>query len=188
MGTLYPHKQRRIFYKADDVEADTWVILADLSDYSNYKWPSQPNGIIVLGIDIATEKASDGRYDIHVGVVKENDATNGSAQWIKSWFLNADGNATESTDRFVDKVSFVYPDSGVDDQGVDCSVDSSATRWVVGTASGDQTALQNDAANLASARGGSSLSAAAGDIVMFIDEGTSGGTISVAIGLDYVVV
>lgn len=182
----YPRRAYRAFYKADDIDADTWVILVDLDDETNYDH-ADVSSVTILGMDIATEKASDGRYDIHVGVVKENDTTDGSAQWVKSYFLNADGNATDGTDRFVDRITFVYPDAGVRPQGIDCTVHSGATPWIAGTASGNQTALDSDAGNLANAGGGSSKSAAVGDIVLFVDEGTTGGTISVALGIDYVV-
>lgn len=182
-----PRRLRRAFYKVDDIAADTWFILLDKSGAAAYNWPSGVDSFTIMGIDIATEKASDGRYDIHIGCVLENDATDGTAQWLRSWFLDADGNATDGTDRFVDRISFVYPGVNID-QGIDCSVVGGATDWLVGTASGNQTALQNDAANLGSCGDATAdKSAAAGDIVVFIDEGTTGGTISVAIGIDYVV-
>jgi hypothetical protein len=185
MTIEYPLKDRyhRAFLEAGDVAATTWYILVDMSDTTNYDHTAT-TGFSVLSLDLTSEKASDGRFEVRVGVVLENDASNGTAQWIKTWWLEADGNPTESTDRFVGEQDFTI--CGTRPAGLDVEVVGGATPWITGTASGDQTALENDATNLTSAGGGSSLAAAVGDIVVYVNETTDGGTINLAIGCNYI--
>lgn len=167
------------------VAASTWYILLDLSDTTNYDHKSGLTSFNILSLDISAEKGSDGVYDIWVGPVLENDGTNGTAQWIACWHMEASGNPTDSTDRLIDHIDRTC--SGVNPKGVDCSVVSGATPYISGGASGDQTALKNDAANLASAAGGSSLSAVAGDIVVWVEEVSDAGTIDLFLTVQYTV-
>lgn len=167
------------------IGASTWYILLDLSDTTNYDHESGLTSFNILSLNISTEKDSDGRYDIWVGPVLENDATNGTAQWIAAWHIEADGNPTDGTDRLVDHID--YTCHGVNSIGADCTVAGGATPYISGAASGDQTALQNDAGDLVSAAGGSSLSAAAGDIVVWVEETSDSGNIDLFLTVQYTV-
>lgn len=180
---LYPSRYYMALLDVQAVAASTWYIMVDRDDTTNYDHSSTVASFNVLGIDYSVEKASDGIFDLWVGVVLENDATNGTAQWIDVRHIEASGNPTDSTDRFHYYVDFTCCSSRP--EGLCCEVVSSKTPWITGTASGDQTALQNDAANLANAGGGSSKSAVAGDIVLWVEEVTDGGTIDACVKIFY---
>lgn len=179
----YPGRVYSTLLSKEAVAASTWYILVDISDTTNYAHPSGTSSVNILRLDIEAEKASDGVYDVWVGVVRENDATNGSADWIHVFHLEAVGNPTDSTDRFTRDVNFAC--QGVNPQGLDCSIVGSRLVYMRGPNSGDQTALQNDAGDLASAAGGSSLSAVAGDVIVWVEEVSGTGTIDVALTCQY---
>jgi len=180
----YPGRVYSTLLSKEAVAASTWYILVDLSDTTNYSHPSGTQVVSLLGLELESEKASDGVYDIWVGVVRENDATNGSADWVKVWHIEASGNPTDSTDRFSGSADFTA--QGTNPKGLDCSIVSSRLAYMRGPNSGDQTALQNDAGDLASAAGGSSLSTVAGDVVVYVEEISGTGTIDLALTCQYI--
>lgn len=177
--------QRRLITDSDatSITVGTWTTNPDTT--SKYAIYSAPLSVNVLHIDLEAEKATDGAYDIWVGVVRENDATNGSADWIHCFHLEASGNPTDSTDRFTRNVD--YTCQGVNPGGLDCTVVDDRLIYMRGPSSGDQTALQNDAGDLGSAAGGTSKSAVAGDLVVWVEEASGAGTIDLALTCQYAV-
>jgi len=184
VGGRYPRRVYSTLLSKEAVAASTWYILVDLSDTTNYSHPSGTATVNILHLDIEAEKASDGVYDVWVGVVRENDGTNGSADWIRVFHIEAVGNPTDSTDRFTRSAD--YTCQGVNPIGLDCQIVSSRLVYMRGPNSGDQTALQNDAGDLASAAGGSSLSAAVGDVIVYAEEISGTGTLDFALTCQYI--
>lgn len=177
-------KPYRATIMVDDVDTDTWYVLVDLSNAAAYPHLNT-DGIILKGLELQTEKASNGRYDIKVGVVLEADTTDATVTWIWRWCLEADGNAVEDTDRYVDEKDWTtYGEAPY--KGLVLNVDNDICDAIVcNKQDGNQTALKTDAGDLVDAVGNSDASAGAGDLVVFVDEGTSGGTISVNISAIY---
>lgn len=176
----YPGRVYCAVLNVEAVATSTYYILVDRSDTTYYDHPSGVSSFNVLALDVESEKATDGAYDVFVGVVLENDATNGTATWFHVFHLEASGNSTDSTDRFSRHVPFTC--EGLNERGLDTTIVSNATPYITGPASGDLTALQNDAANLASAGDATAnKSAGAGDIIVYVEEVSGAGTIDLAL-------
>lgn len=170
----------------EDVDADKYYVLVDLSNSAEYPH-KDATSLILHGFELQTEKAGNGRFDIYLGQVVENDATDGSADVIWKWCLDADGNPTDSTDRFVDEkdwTTYSQRDRGLN-LALDTVNDTIDKLSCNSTHITDKTELQNDAGNLTDAYGNTDVSAGEGDIIVFVDEGTTGGTISVNMAAIY---
>lgn len=102
----YPRRPYTVNFSKEAIADDTWYILVDKSNTSLYSHPSGTSSFNLLSVDLSTEKATDGDYDIWFGVVYENDATDGSMALIHCWHVEAVGNPTDSDDRFVDHLDF----------------------------------------------------------------------------------
>ncbi len=125
---------RRLTYAAtlgaEAVAASTAYVLVDLSDDTNFPHAStETNWLNLLGLTMHAEKASDGVYDVWVGVITEVDATNGTAQWFHCFHLEAVGNATDSTDRFAQVVDFTL--GGGNPDGINCKITSGTSVYLV---------------------------------------------------------
>jgi len=116
----YPGRVYQAFLQAEGVSAaDTYYILIDKSDTYLYSHPSSTQVLSLLSLDLESEKASDGEFDIWVGVVHENDTTDGSMGLIHVFHIEAVGNPTDSDDRFSRTVDFTC--NGANPEGLDLS-------------------------------------------------------------------
>ncbi len=148
------------------VAASTPYVLVDLSDTTNF-----PHGgtqeLHLLGLLLDAEKASDGVFDIWVGVVTENDGTDGSVQWVHVFHVESVLNPTDSTDRFVDAVDFTL--SGINPDGINCAVVSGAMPFFAGNqAQADNGNWQNDENRVSPV--GSTTKPGVGDLVVWVQQ------------------
>jgi len=182
------HKICHVLMGAEATAADTDFMLVDLSDTTNFPH-NDTNEIHLLQLGLTTEKASDGAYDIWVGVVTEADGTNGSVEWIHVWHLEASGNPTDSTDRFVQVVPF--SGHGFEDGwnlNVDTTAGSEKLRYVgtyASTANSDRWQTDTGLASIAGAAAGATGKPGAGDLVCYVEEVSGTGTIDWAISVTY---
>lgn len=167
----------------EGVAATTGYVLIDLSDTTNYRHYNTV-AIVLKSLAISSEKAGDGVYDAWVGVINEVDATNGSTDWIHVFHLEAVGNATDSTDRFAQKVHFNDLDLEVDARTAASEVLYNVTTNI--GHDGDTT-WQNDT-GLASPVGASGQAygkPGAGDLVVYVEEVSGTGTLDFCISAEY---
>ncbi|NIQ81575.1 MAG: hypothetical protein GTN93_26480, partial [Anaerolineae bacterium] len=167
------------------IAASTWYILVDKDDDTNYG--HEPCGVVnLLKLILNSEKASTGIYDVWVGVVRENDGTDGSADFVAAFHIEAIGNPTDNTDRCAGlEIDFTTP---LEPRGLSCAVVGDRLRWFKSDSnSGDVADLANDAASLDSAAGGSGKSAEVGDVVVWVEEVTGSGTLDLALMAVYCV-
>jgi len=166
---------------AEAVAASTPYVLIDLSDTTNF-----PHGdtqeLHLLGLVMNSEKASDGIFDVWVGVVTENDGTDGSATWCHVFHLEAVGNATDSTDRFAQTVDFTL--AGRNPDGLNLAVVSGALTNFAGNQTQANSANWINSTNRASPVG-STTKPAAGDVVVWVEEVTNGGTLDFSLTAIY---
>ena len=149
----------------------TPYVLVDLSDSVNFPHTATSK-VWLKKLLLNCEIESDGRYIVHVGIVKENDGTDGSADWIYVFHLETVDNATDSTGRFSDTVDFCQ---GGDPRGICLEVSGGALLYVVTNASQDGNAnWQNDVAR-ASPVGTSNPGV--GDLVVYVEETSGTGTL-----------
>ena len=166
---------------AEAISASTPYVLIDLSDSTNFPH-SEINWINLLGLILNAEKASDGVYDVWVGVVTENDATDGSAQWVHVWHLESAHNPTDSTDRFSEVVSFTL--GGGNPDGIICKVDSGAmTHFAGNQTQASNTNWQNDVDRASPV--GAATKPGIGDVVVWVEEISGTGTVDVSITAIY---
>jgi len=170
---------------AEAVAESTAYVLVDLSDTTNF-----PHGktteLHLLGLDVMAEKAGDGVYDIWVGVVTENDGTDGSITWVRCFHLESVCNPTDSTDRF--HASEDYTRGGTVPEGINLNVTSGAlTKFASNLTQADNANWQNDVglASPAGAGGGTTGKPGAGDLVMWVEEVSGSGTLDVCMTVTY---
>lgn len=170
----------------NDVDADKWYVLVDLSNTSEYPHKTA-SSLVLHGIELQTEKKTDSQFDIYIGCVVENDATDGSAEVIWKWSLEAVGNPTDSTDRCHDELDWTsyYPLWRGLPLSLNTTADTLDKLTCNSTALDDKTDLQNDAGNLTDGYGNTDVSAGEGDIVVFVDETGGSGTISMSVAAIY---
>jgi len=169
--------------QAEAVAATTAYVLVDLSDTTNFKHKFD-NALILKSLALHTEKASDGVYDVWVGVITEVDGTNGTAEWIHCFHLEASGNPTDSTDRFAQKIEFKDLDLKVNA----ATAGSEYLEFVTSNINlAGNTAFQNDVglASPAGAAGGDTGKPGAGDLVVYVEEVSGSGTIDFLISAEY---
>lgn len=158
---------------AEAVAGSTPYVLVDLSDTVNFPH-NEDNWLNLLGLILSAEKAGDGVYDIWVGVVTENDATDGSADWLHVFHLESVQNPTDSTDRFHETVDFTL--GGANPDGIICKVTSGALVHFAGNqGQADSANWQNDT-NRASPVG-TTTPPGVGDLVVWVEEVSGTGTL-----------
>lgn len=163
------------------VAASTPYVLVDLSDATNFPH-EDTTGIHLHGLSINTEKASDGVYDIWLGVVTENDATNGTADWVHVFHLEAVGNATDSTDRFAQSLDFSL--GGFNDLGIDLTIRGGAgIGFVTNQQQAGHVNWQSDTNRTSPV--GATTKPGVGDLVVWVEEVSGTGTIDFAISVIY---
>ena len=169
--------------QAEAVAATTAYVLIDLSDTTNFKHKFT-NALILKSLALHAEKAGDGAYDVWVGIITEVDATNGTAEWIHCFHVEATGNPTDSTDRFAQKINF---------KDLDLKVNASVAaseylEFVTSNISlAGNTAFQTDVGlgSPAGAAGGATGKPGAGDLVVYVEEASGSGTIDFIISAEY---
>lgn len=168
---------------AEAVAASTPYVLVDISDTVNFPH-SKATHVHLLGLLLNTEKASDGVFDIWVGVVTECDGTDGTAQWVHVFHIEAAGNPTDSTDRFVGSVDFTL--AGARPNGVNLALTSEATTFFVGNQTqASNVNWQNDV-NRASPVG-ATTKVGAGDLVVWVEEVSGSGTLDFSLSACYAI-
>ena len=130
-------------------------------------------------------------YEIKIGVVDEVDASNGSVKWLRRIHLEASGNPTDSTDRFVTYLDFTANGASPDGLNLDVNDTTAASEklyYVITNLEDDgQTTWQTDTglASPAGGSGGTTGRPGAGDLVMLIDEVSGSGTLSGTFAVRY---
>jgi hypothetical protein len=161
---------------AEATAADTAVVLVDLSDSTNFPHSSsQTNWINVLGIFGSVETASDGPYDIWLGVISEVDASNGTAEWFDVIHCESPQNATDDKGHYL--FSRDYTLGGGNPDGICCKITSGSMDYIAtGQNQAGNTNWQTDVGLLspAGAAAGATGKPGAGDIVAWVEE--TGGT------------
>ncbi len=137
------------------VAADTPYVLVDLSDTTNFPH-KLTNGLILKGLDVYSDSAD---FDVYVGVVIENDATNGTAKWI----YYHKGSGAED---------FRVPEHGLNL----CVISGALTNVVSNSQQADNTNWQNDVDRVSPV--GSTTKPGAGDLVVFADLTAGSGTLN----------
>ena len=155
------------------IAASTPYVLVDLSDTTNFPH-SETNFLNLLSLILNAETHGDGIFDIWVGVISELDATNGTAEWVHVFHVENRDNATDDTGRLAQQVDFCL--GGANPDGLKCSVVSGAMVYFVGNQSqAGHVNWQNDT-NLTSPVG-AATKPGVGDLVVWVEEVTNGGTI-----------
>ena len=160
---------------AEAVSASTAYVLVDLSDSTNF--PHNHTGYILLkSLRLHAEKASDGVYDVWVGVITEVDASNGTADWLHVFHLeHIANNSAETTDRFAQQVFFGPANLEI--------VSGALTHVVTNQQQAGNTNWQTDA-NLTSPVGATTKSGV-GDLVVWVEEVSGTGTLDFILSADY---
>ena len=170
---------------AEAVAASTAYVLVDLSDSTNFPHTAT-NEAHLLGLHVSAEGHSNAVFDIWVGVISEVDASNGTAEWFDIFHLESDHNPTDSTDRFT--CSRDYTLGGTNPEGINCCITSgSMTKIVTMQRQAGNTNWQTDTglASPVGAASGATGKPGAGDIVVWVEEATNGGTLDFSITATY---
>jgi len=161
----------------EGIAATTPYVLVDLSAGGTFPHDSVREGAIILyGLYITAEKASDGCFDLWFGVVVENDASDGTVKWFKRVDFTVEiGAAAE--DRLVLALLFPY--------GLDLEVNAAGTalvHLVTNQEEADSGNWQNDTARASPA---GNVNPGVGDLVLLVEEVTDGGTLDLDVLVAY---
>lgn len=166
---------------AEAVADDTPYVLVDLSDSTNFPH-GDTNWIDVLGVLASIETHTDGQYDIWLGVVIENDGTDGTAEWFDVLHCENRQNASDGLGHF----HFVrdYTLGGANPDGINCKVTSGATPYLATAQSqADNGNWQNDTNRTSPV--GATTKPGAGDVVVWVEEAGGAGTCDFSLTLIY---
>ncbi len=170
---------------AEAVSGSTAYVLVDLSDITNFPHKAT-TALHLMGLILHAEKASDGVYDIWVGVITEVDATNGTAEWIHVYHLEASGNPTDSTDRFAQAIDFSL--GGHNPNGINLRITGgSSLHLATNQSQAGHVNWQTDTglASPVGGAGGATGKPGAGDLVVWVEEVSGSGTIDFIISAIY---
>jgi len=157
------------------VAATKRYLLVDLSDTTNYPH-SAGDWIELLGLDIQLNQAGAGQWDMKVGLVTENDATNGSVYWFAVYILSAAGAIAKT-------LAFTDPKTGT---GLPMKITSDKPEnWVTNDSDLASANWDNAVANLTDPLGNANKSPGAGDLVMELTEVSGTTTIDISIRTEY---
>lgn len=157
-------------YETGDIAVDKAYLLVDLSDTTN--WPhSAANEIILKSITTQGTVSGAHRWQLSVGVVIENDATDGTAAWVDGRQLIALSSV------------FVPSQQAFAEGGLNLRVASGALTYGVASSHSELTSWQNDTHITATV--GTSGTVAAGDLVILADEITDGSTMRFGVCVNY---
>ena len=158
------------YYETTTVSVDTPYLLVDLSDTTN--WPhTATNEVIVRNIVAQGVVSGAHHWHLAIGVIVENDATDGTAVWITNLHLASLSGV------------FVPPQRGYKDGGLNLRASGSALTYAVANGHSELTSWQSDTA--ISATVGTSATVAVGDVVILADEITDGSTLGFSVCMDY---
>lgn len=158
------------YHEVNDISADTAYLLVDLSDATD--WPhTATNEVILKSVAMRGMVSGAHHWNLTVGVVVENDATDGTAVWV--------------TNEHLITVTGVFapPQRTFAAGGLNLRAASSALTYGVANGHSELTAWQNDTA--ISATVGTTGTVAVGDLVILADEITDGSTLDFSICVDY---
>ena len=172
---------------AEATDGSLPVVLVDLSDSTNFPHSSlETNWINVLGVFGSVETASDGPYDIWLGVISEVDASNGTAEWFDVIHCQSPQNATDNLGHFLFTRDYTLGGSNPD--GINCMVTAGATPYLAtAQTQAGNTNWQTDVGLLSpvGAAAGATGKPGAGDIVAWIEETGGTGTCDWSLTLVY---
>ena len=158
------------YYETTGVTADTAYLLVDLSGATD--WPhTATNEIILKTVAVQGEVSGAHHWRLAVGVIVENDATDGTAVWVTDAHL-------ESLTGIFDRNHRHFAEGGLNLRAA-----GSALTYGVANGHSELTAWQNDTAITATV--GTTGTVAAGDLVILADEITDGSTLSFSVCVDY---
>lgn len=154
--------------ETDDLAADAAYLLIDLSDTT--LWPHSDTATVLLkGFQLQGTVSGAHEWHLGLGVVTENDATNGTAEFVAQKMLvsvsgafDSDNHWSNPLDMWIEDDSLLY---------VSTNMTETTTTW------------QNDAAITATINVTGFV--AAGDIVLLVDEITDGSTVDFGICIEY---
>ena len=167
------------------VAASTGYVLVDLSDTTNYPHDNT-TAIEVLGIQASVETHGDGIFDLWIGCISEVDADNGSADWFEVLHCQNRDNASDDSGHY----DFVrdYTLGGVNPKGIyTLMVSETHPHYITNITQDGNSTWQTDTglASPAGAAAGATGKPGAGDIVMWAEEVTNGGTLDFCIKVFY---
>ena len=149
------------------IAADTPYVLIDRSDITNFPHPID-GPIIVNYILMNSEHSAAGDFDVHLGVIVENDATDGTVHDFLCRLNDQDPHDLIVT----------FPG------GLNLEIASGKPVWfLTNDINADNVFWQNDTNRVSPA--GSTTKPGVGDLVMLVDEGANGGTFDFSILVDY---
>ena len=164
MGVGAPKAPYQVSLVFAAVDADTPYVLVDLSDTTNFPH-ANTNHIVLRGLNVVTGNAN---FDVYVGVVVENDATDGTAHWI--YYSNG-----------ITSESYRVPE-----HGLVLAVDTTNTRLRfarTNSTQADSVNWQNDTNRVSPV--GSATKPGVGDLVLWLDETAGAETVTGRVDVYY---
>lgn len=157
------------YHETGNIVTDTAYLLVDLSNTTD--WPhTATNEIILKSVAVqGTVGGAHASWYLNVGVVVENDATNGTAAWIDSQI------AISGT--------FSPPQRTFAEGGLNLRTASDTLVYGVTNSTNDRTLWQNDVGITATV--GTTGTVGVGDLVILADEISDGATFDFSVCVDY---
>jgi len=160
------------------IAATTPYVLVDLSDTTNYHHV-ETDRMHILGFHITAIPSTTGNWSIHIGMISEVDASNGTADWFYgirfSQILYVDSNRDFSL-------------GGINGEGLALiSVGDAPARFVTNDQQAGSINWQTDVglASPLGAAGGATGKPGVGDLVMLVTENSGSSTLSVDVTVQY---
>ena len=172
------HVYDTVHLHVDALATTTAYVLVDLSDTTNYKH-TETNGIDVAALHITAIPSTTGNWSVHIGVITEVDASNGTADWFYG--------ITFSQILYVDSLRD-WTLAGSVHSGLTCDIVAGAhPRFLTNDQQAGSTNWQTDTglASPVGAAGGATGKPGAGDIVMLVTENSGSSTLSLDVTLQY---
>jgi hypothetical protein len=163
-----------------DIVASQGFVLVDLSDIANF--PHTETGKIRLyrlDVDIERgEAAVSGEYIVHIGVILEVDATDGSTSWILDMFEETDEESTDDAARTFRSYKW--------DEGLDLEIGGGALVWGISNAGDTADNTWQTDVPLDSPAGAAASAPGVGDLVMMVEETGGTGSLSISVTVQYI--
>ena len=158
------------YHETGAIDVDVPYLLVDLSDSTN--WPhSATNEVILRSVVIQGTVSGAHQWRLSLGVIVENDATNGTAVWVVNEHLVSVSGV------------FLPPQRSFAEFGLNLRASGGALTYGVANGHSELTSWQSDTA--ISATVGTTGTVAVGDLVILADEITSGSTLDFSVCVDY---
>ena len=157
------------YEEAGDIAASTPYLIIDLSDTTNFPH-EDTNAIQVVGWRFQGDISGTHEWHAHLGVVTENDATNGTAEFF--------------ADKVLINLTGIFETSTYwEDRPLDTWIEDDSLLYVTTNITSESTIWQNDAA--ISATVGGTQFVAAGDLVLYMIEVANGSTADFSLCIEY---